>query len=293
MEKHSRSDEMQGLHVAAGPEMPPGCRCRYRYWMIALALVAVLLLAPPAAASTPQPGNQAPALIETLDYVLKWTAIPVGRATVTSRKTRLDGRELWHFSITASTNALVDPFYKVRDQVDAYADLELRRSLHYHQQQHEGSYQRELEVRLDQANHRATRKRRGEQPGSIDIFPDSYDPLSAFFAFRRKALEPGMSLSAPITDGNKCVIGVVHVIERQRIHVAAGTFDTLLVKPDLHHVDGIVRKAKDAEIKLWITDDARHLPVKMESKVIVGHFAGELIAVEVAPAEGSGQNEQP
>lgn len=252
-------------------------------------LLVGLLLAIPGAAAAPLPPSTAWTSGETLRYVLKWTGLPVGEAVlIATRSQSADGRDLWYFAVTARTNSVIDKIYPVRDRVDACADFDLKRSFGFHQVQREGSYHRDLEVQFDQVNHRVTRRRSGGQPKTIEIDRDAYDPLTAFFALRQKRLEPHMSLTAPITDGKKCVIAAVHVLARQRIRIEAGTFDALLVQPELEHVGGVIRKTPGAEIKLWITDDDRHIPLKVESEVVVGHFSAELIALP-PPSPGPGE----
>lgn len=250
---------------------------------VAVLLIGLLLIIRGAAAA------QAPPALawssgETLRYLLKWTALPVGEAVLTATRTQsAAGRDLWHFTVTARTNSVIDTIYPVRDRVDACADFDLKRSFGFRQVQREGNYHRDLEVQLDQVNHRATRRRSGGRSKTIAIERDAYDPLTAFFALRQKRLEPHLSLSAPITDGKQCVIAAVHVLARERIRIEAGTFDALLVQPELEHVGGVIRKTPGAEIKLWITDDDRHIPLKVKSEVVVGHFSGELVALPPAP----------
>jgi hypothetical protein len=53
-----------------------------------------------------------------------------------------------------------------------------------------------------------------------------------------------------------------------------------LVEPDLKHVGGVFKKSKNAKLRIWVTADARRIPVKIESEVIVGSFVGELVSAE-------------
>jgi hypothetical protein len=52
------------------------------------------------------------------------------------------------------------------------------------------------------------------------------------------------------------------------------------VEPSLEHVGGVFEKSKDAKVQIWVTADARRIPVKIKSKVAVGSFVGELVSVE-------------
>jgi hypothetical protein len=54
----------------------------------------------------------------------------------------------------------------------------------------------------------------------------------------------------------------------------------LLVEPDVRDIGGVFRKSPDATLQVWITDDARRIPVRVKSKVAVGHFSMELTGYE-------------
>ena len=62
--------------------------------------------------------------------------------------------------------------------------------------------------------------------------------------------------------------------------VAAGSFETCLLEPDLQQVDGVFSKKQRAKIKLWVTNDERRLLVKLKSKAKVGSFVAELVSCE-------------
>jgi hypothetical protein len=100
---------------------------------------------------------------------------------------------------------------------------------------------------------------------------------------------PGTQIERPVSDGKKMVIGRARVIGKEKIEVPAGTFDTLVIEPDLRDVGGVFEKSPDAQIRLWLTDDAHRIPVRVESKVVVGYFVGELTSIQGYPP-GSAMN---
>ena len=110
--------------------------------------------------------------------------------------------------------------------------------------------------------------------------------MSVFYAFRFFDLKENNALEVPVTDGKKCVIGEAKVIRRETIKVESGTYDTYVVEPDLKHVGGVFKKSKNAKFRIWVTADARKIPVKIESEVIVGSFVGELISAEGIEKKG-------
>lgn len=260
--------------------------------LLATRLFGLLLLGlflafplPATAGQTDIPTNRAFVPGEKLVFELRWAFITAGTATleVLPMET-IDGQPAYHFSLAAKSNTFLDTLYKVRDQIDAFADNRLTRSLHYLKKQHEGTTIRDIEVRFDWKN-LTTRYLKTEKGGGEDklapVMPGSFDPLSAFYFVRSAAeVNVGTVVKSPITDGKKNVIGRATVVKRETIKVKGTAYDTFLVEPDLKHVGGVFKKSKNARIQIWVTADHRRIPVRLKSKVIVGSFVGDLISAE-------------
>jgi hypothetical protein len=65
----------------------------------------------------------------------------------------------------------------------------------------------------------------------------------------------------------------VRVVRRENVEVPAGTFRCLVVEPLLKSA-GLFKQ--EGSLTIWLTDDARRMPVLMKSKVAVGSIAAEL-----------------
>ena len=116
---------------------------------------------------------------------------------------------------------------------------------------------------------------------SIPLMQGTFDPLSVFYYTRQLEVGPGAPIERPVSDGRKCVMATAMILKREKIHINGKDYDTYLVEPDLKHVGGVFERSKNAKIQLWVTADERRVPVKIRSKVAVGHFTGELISVEL------------
>ena len=219
---------------------------------------------------------------ERLTYRLRWTIVDAGEALLTIHPmTTVNGEDAYHFNLSVRSNAFIDAFYKVRDEVDAYADAALSRSVLYKKQQREGRTERDVTVEFDwatQASRYTKIEKEGTEVKTTPLLAGSFDPLSALFYVRSVPVTgPGMVIERPITDGNKNVIGQVRVIKRETIVVQKKKYDTFLLEPDLKDVGGVFEKSPDAKIQIWVTADRRRIPVLLKSKVIVGSFVGELV----------------
>ena len=249
------------------------------FWKISCLLVLFITAMPlqvtgEESAAPFQPG-------EKLVFELKWTVIPAGEAALEVMPfTKVDGEYAYHFVLTAKTNRFLDRFFKVRDRIDGYTDLDVTRSVFYSKRQREGKTKKNVVVKFDwnaqTAEYTELIKQAKKKP--VTLMPGALDPLSIFYYSRLHPLQVGEDMQRPVTDGKKCVMGQAKIVRREKITVPAGEFDTFLVMPDLQHVGGVFKKSKNATIELWVSADHRRLPVKLKSEVAVGSFTGELIS---------------
>ncbi len=250
-------------------------------------LVTILLALPLCMGISPMPtagawaGAKAPFEPgERLEFALRWTVIPAGKAVmeVMPMKT-IDGSRSYHFRLTAKSNAFVDMFYKVRDCIEAYTDSGMTHAVRYRHRQHEGKKRRQVKVDFDWDAEMASYSD-GKTDKRIEIRPGTFDPLSAFYKTRMVRFQKNEIIEFPVSDGKKCVTGLARVVKRETITTPIGTYETYLLEPDMKDIRGVFEKDKDAKIKLWVTADERRLPVKVASKVAIGSFVGELVAIK-------------
>ena len=217
---------------------------------------------------------------EKLTFQARWAFIPAGEAIleVLSIET-MNGVKAYHFVVNARTYEFIDPFYKVRVHIDAYADVEMTHSILFKKAQG-GKKKRDVVINFNWKKMETQYSNFGKKGRPVPILPGSFDPLSVFYAFRLHDLKENRVIKTPVADGKKCVMGKAKVIKREKIRVPSGTYDTYLVEPDIEHIGGVFKKTKDARLQIWVTADKRRIPVKIKSKVVVGSFVGELISIE-------------
>lgn len=218
---------------------------------------------------------------ETLTYQLRWKFIHAGSAVFTVQPmAELDNVPAYHFVLTVRSSPLLDLFYKVRDRVESYTDSGMTRSLLYKNEQREGDYSRDVIVTFDWENETARFENRGEKLNPIFVPPGTFDPLSISYYLRIQELVPGRELMAPVTDGKRCVIGRVRVVEKQEVKVPAGRFEALLVEPVVGHLGGVFKRSETSSVQIWITSDPRRIPVKVSGRAKLGSFSAVLSSVQ-------------
>ena len=228
---------------------------------------------------------------EKLTFQIKWGPFPAGEAVLeVLPMERQDGTPVYHFAMEVKTNAFLDLFYYYRSRIDAYAELQMNRSLLYKQTTQTGRKTKDVIVDFDWQNnlahfHRTEtffRPKRKTNVKSLQtpLLPGTFDPLSAFYYTRMLAPQERTLTTRPISDGKRTLRANLKVIGRETIRLNGQSYDTFLVQPDLKGVNPVFEKEAGATILIWVSADERRIPIKLKSKVSVGSFTGELVGVE-------------
>jgi len=219
---------------------------------------------------------------EQLTFEVRWSFIPAGRAVLEILPVEeVNGENAFHFVMTSETYPLIDIFYKVRDRIDSYTDTCMTHSFKYKKSKR-GTSTKEVEVIFNWKKGTARYSESGQKGQEISIMPGSFDPLSVFYAFRLHSLYQGKKIETPVTDGKKCVIGKATVIKKEKIKINGKLYDTYLVEPELKHLGGVFEKTEDAKLRIWVSADDKKIPLRIESRLIVGSFIAELTSYKKA-----------
>jgi len=111
------------------------------------------------------------------------------------------------------------------------------------------------------------------------------DVLSAIYFIRTQPLAVGKSFEVFVGDGGKVYTIPVKVVEKKRMKTILGRVDVLRVNPELFGPERLIDDEK-GEFSIWITDDARHIPVGGRVKTDYGTFDIKLKQI-VNPTEPS------
>lgn len=215
---------------------------------------------------------------EKLTYEIHWTFIHAGDAVLeVMPDTDMDGTPARHFKATAKTVPWVDKIYKVRDSMEAWTNMEVTHALRYKKDQNEGNYHKKVDLVFDKDTNQSFRYIKGELRHTLDQPDDVFDPMSILFGFRRQIMYKTMRFGANVSDGKKSVVGEAYVEKLEDVKTPMGTIRAFKVNLDIKHISGVFKKSKDAELVVWFSADARRIPVKVRSKVAVGHFTMELV----------------
>ncbi len=219
---------------------------------------------------------------ERLVYDVTWAGFRAGTAILEIKERIVLGkREVFHLTSTAQSNDFISIFYPVDDRIDSYFDVE---GLYSHQiivRQREGKRRRDKEILFDQANRQAILQKNGEPPRIFEIPQGVQDALSSLYFFRtRNDLEVGKSVQVDVHENEKNFQVEMQIVAREEIETPAGRFGALKVQGHLRYEGLFLDKG---DVTVWFSDDPRHIPVMMKSRIKIG----TIVAILSSRQEGS------
>ena len=97
----------------------------------------------------------------------------------------------------------------------------------------------------------------------------AHDFLSAIYFLRTRTLAPGQSFEIVMSDSGDVFRIPVKVVERKRMKTPLGRMQTLRVDVELFGDERLVQGRK-GNMTLWLTDDARRIPVRARLDADIG-----------------------
>jgi hypothetical protein len=178
----------------------------------------------------------------------------------------VNGHKAYEINTYAVSTPAFDNIFKVRDKYSSFVDVDGIFPHRFEQHVHEGKFSRDYEAFFDQDELTAE-----TGDGTKYKIPKYvHDILSAFYYIRTLDLtqyHKGQKISLQnFYDGNTHPLDVL-ILGRQKIETEAGTFDCIVVEPMV--VEGGLFK-NEGSIRIWLTNDANKMPVKVSTKVVVG-----------------------
>ena len=237
---------------------------------IRIAQAALSLLLPAFLYSRAQEAPEPPVFLgETLRYAMTILGVAGGELTLSASPTELAGRPAYKFEMSAVSNDFLSKFFLVRDTIVSWIDPKSFKSLRFEKHTVEGKRVRDELTEFDYSRGIA------RYEGTVVPLDDAtLDTLSSVYYLRTLRLDGEKPIELEVFSGETHALEV-RVQARERVTVPAGTFDTIRVEPRSAggHLLG-------KNLILWLTDDARKIPVQLRSKLKVGNLVGKLKAME-------------
>ena len=213
---------------------------------------------------------------ETLDFNLSWTRISGGSARMTIAP--LNG-DRYRITSVGKSSAFFSRFFKVRDEIESIVSRETFSTLQYHKRLDEKGRRKDELTVIDPSKNLATRK------GKVIEVPEQvFDPLSLIYYLRTLELTAGTTHHFTLLADGKMYTVSASVTGRETLTTPAGRFECVVVEPKMEAGPGVFRDDQN-RLRIWFSDDERHLPVRIRSDVNIGAITATLR--EVSKGVGS------
>ena len=206
---------------------------------------------------------------ETLSYDVSWSAVLVaGNATARVVESKGDAYAVVVEGRPVQMLArLYNLYYRMESLLDSRTLLSQRGSLY----SEEGSDKTTGTTRFDRPARRGFYERQADTNSKID-FPipaGTQDGLAAFYAIRAHAFKAGEHFSIPVADSGSMYTVQVDVAQPESIRAPVGEFSAWKLTVGITDAQG---QPVWKNIAVWVSNDTRRLPVKMQAELPVGSF---------------------
>ncbi len=211
---------------------------------------------------------------EKLGYVLHYGWLNAGTATLELKKTdqEIGGRKLLHAVGLGESSGAFKAFFKVDDRYETYFDEAGVFPYAFIRRVNEGGYSFSQDYTFLQQRHQVNT----QEKKTFDVPAHVQDMLSAFYFARTmdySNASPGQEYMIPCFMDNERWDLRMRFVKKETIKLRNGKYRCLKFQPVVQ--EGRIFKTND-DLNVWITDDANHIPVLAQAKVLVGSIKMEL-----------------
>jgi hypothetical protein len=218
---------------------------------------------------------------QVLVYEASWEGIAAGEARIKIVHSKSDPA-FWIGEMWLSSSAVVDPLYRMRDyfrEAFAYSSWEpVEINIFQHEKQRKDHWVATFDrpralvttVKTNKAGRVTVRHFSGGDP---------WGPFSGAMMALSQPLTPGHSYTFDVFSGGNRYVFSFAVEDREQITTSLGAFNALRISPAVIWLSDKSFRSQASETTLWVSDDARHLPLRLESAVFIGSVVVDLTQV--------------
>ena len=215
---------------------------------------------------------------ERIAMKITYARVNAGRAVMSVVPEERDGRPVLHFVQEVKSEGFFAWLfrYRVDNRLVARWDPESGCSYGIEKRLRQGKHVRDQKVAMDPVAGTAEVAEHG-QTVTFETGQCVLDILSAFYVARGRGLPPSGRLSVPVYDHGKVYPLEFVVVGREVLDLPAPLgkkVKTLIVEPKMPKGSGLF--AQEGDLKVWVTDDLRRIPVRARTRVAVGSVSADL-----------------
>ena len=205
---------------------------------------------------------------EVLTFSARVKGIPAGSQMMkVVKETKLNGQSVYHLASAARTNRFFSLFYKFEDSRESYVTTRQFQPLRYVKNIVDRKYKVNIHIDFDMDSGKVRLSKNQKKLPELEAPVGIQDELSMLYLFRMKELKVGEMYTFPALIGTKVVEIKVEVVRREKAKTVLGHLETIVLRSSHGYM-------------VWITDDERRIPVKIEARTKIGKLVGILKKVD-------------
>ncbi len=208
-------------------------------------------------------------------YNMGWIWAGAGTAVFTTNLEKVGDKDVYHIVGDGRTYKSYEWFYKVRDKYETYIDTTTLLPMRFVRNVNEGGMKFYNNVTFNREINRAVSKK-----GVHDIPHCIQDVLSTIYYARNidyNKYQPGAKIPFDMFLDENVYHLYIKYMGKEKIKTRYGTFNAIKIKPLL--IDGTMFSGGE-KMDVWVSDDKNHLPLRVDSPIIVGSVKVDLMGYE-------------
>jgi len=201
--------------------------------------------------------------------------VNAGKAEFTTQSSVWNGSDAFIFTATGKSNAKYDWIFKVRDKYESIVDTKSLLPYQFTRQINEGGFHKNESILFSQKDKTAT--------SSNDTYKTAdctHDVISAVYAARNinyANCQVNDKIYLSFFLDKELYPSYFKYLGRDVITTRYGKFKAIKIAPLL--VKGTVFEGGE-KMTIWVTDDENHIPVRIETPIIVGSIKVDMVGYE-------------
>jgi hypothetical protein len=215
---------------------------------------------------------------EVLTYDVSWSAfLTAGTATLTVKDRRPIGRGGFAYDIVGEgkLTGLLDQIYHVYYKAESLLDTRALQPSIFTVYSDEHGRTKLRTTRFLSSTSVEYEPTASAPPEKYSVPTLSQDPLSAIYVMRAIAFKTGQVLVMPVVDGGDVYNAKWQVAAPETVTTGLGAISAWRLTPTL--VDAKGKPITNRSVTLWMSNDSRKLPVKLQAALGVGSFSLTLV----------------
>jgi hypothetical protein len=206
---------------------------------------------------------------ESISYTIYYSVIGLyinaGAATFSVNLEKLNNKTVYHVTGSGTSNSSYDWIFKVRDLYESFIDTNTLQPLKFIRNVDEGGYKINENISFNKDQNTAISSK-----GIQKIPACVQDVLSAIYYARNidyGKYNPDEKIPFSMFLDNEVYNLYIKYLGKEQIKTKYGIFNAIKFRPLL--VKGTIFTGGE-KMTVWVTDDANHIPIRIESPITVG-----------------------